>query len=129
MNIFHMHTYKAVAQRFKNIVTERFHEYFYGKLKAKEIDSEEFFAAFEVSGINKFQFFSGMRSGHRGITPEQVQIAWEVYGVRPDYLFGIVNQPVNVLAEPPAAYARGAKKDLDKIRALLDQLEKKIENG
>jgi hypothetical protein len=49
--------------------------------------------------------------------------------VRPDYLFGIVNQPVNVLAEPPAAYARGAKKDLDKIRALLDQLEKKIENG
>jgi hypothetical protein len=129
MNIFHMHTYEAVAQRFKNIVTERFHEYFYEKLKAKEINSDEFFAIFDVAGINKFQFFSGMRSGHRGVTPEQVQIAWEKYNVRPDYLFGIVNQAENLLAEPPAKYSTGAKKDIKKIRELLDQLEKKIENG
>lgn len=124
-----MHTDVAVAQRFKNSITERFHNYFYEKLKSKQLDSAKFFEDFEVADNSKYSFFSGMRSGHRGVTPEQVQIAWELYGVRPDYLFGIVNQAENILAEPPASYAKGAKKDIDKIRALLDQLEKKIENG
>jgi hypothetical protein len=119
----------ADNQRFKDEITRRFHDYFYQKIKEKKLVADEFYKNFNVSDVSKYSFFSGMRSGVKGITAEQVQIAWEVYGVRPDYLFGIVNQPVNVLAEPPAAYARGAKKDLDKIRALLDQLEKKIENG
>jgi hypothetical protein len=118
-----------VAQRFKNSITERFHDYFYDKLKSKELDSVKFYEDFEVADNSKYSFFSGMRSGHRGVTPEQVQIAWEKYNVRPDYLFGIVNQAENLLAEPPAKYSTGAKKDIKKIRELLDQLEKKIENG
>lgn len=119
----------ADNQRFKDEMTRRFHDYFYSKIKEKELGADEFYKNFNVSDVSKYSFFSGMRSGVKGITSEQVQIAWEKYNVRPDYLFGIVNQAENLLAEPPAKYSTGVKKDIKKIRDLLDQLEKKIENG
>lgn len=117
-----------MSQKFKNILTERFHDYFYQKLKSKELESVKFFNDFEIGENSRYSFFSAMRSGHRGVTPEQVQLAWEKYGVRPDYLFGIVNQAESMAAEPPPVYAKSVKKDLAKIRELLEQLEKKIEN-
>lgn len=117
-----------MEEKFKNILTQRFHDYFYQKVKDKSLEADKFFEDFGVSGVNKPQFFSGMRSGHRGITPDQVLIAWEKYGVRPDYLFGIVNQPESLVAEPPPSYSKKLKKDIDKIRKALDELERKIEN-
>jgi hypothetical protein len=97
-------------------------------VKDKEIDMDAFFTDFGIAESTRYSFFSGMRSGQRGITFDQVRIAWEKYGVRPDYLFGVVNQAENVLAEPPAHYAKSISTDIKKIRKLLDDLEKKIEN-
>jgi hypothetical protein len=115
-----------VDQKFKNIVTQRFHDYFYEKLKDKVLDTNRFFEDFGQLGANKFQFFSGMRSGHRGVTPEQVLIAFEKYGVRPDYLFGIVEEPISMVAEPAKPYAKSISTDISKIRKILDELEKKV---
>lgn len=112
--------------KFKNIVTQRFHDYFYDKLKDHVLGTDKFFDDFGIQGSNKFQFFSGMRSGHRGVTPEQVQIAWDKYAVRPDYLFGIVDDPISILAEPAPTYAKSISTDISKIRKLLDEVEKKI---
>jgi hypothetical protein len=117
-----------VSHKFRDILTERFHDYFYPKVRDKEIDMDQFFANFGISETTRYSFFSGMRSGSRGITSDAVQIAWDKYGVRPDYLFGVVNQPENVLAEPPPKYAKSISTDISKIRKLLDDLEKKIEN-
>jgi hypothetical protein len=117
-----------VSEKFKNILTERFHDYFYPKLTNRELDKNKFWNDFNVSSQSRYSFFSAMRSGAKGVTSEQIQIAWEKYGVRPDYLFGIVNQPESMAAEPPAHYAKSVSTDIKKIRKLLDDLEKKIEN-
>jgi hypothetical protein len=116
------------TQKFKDEMTRRFHDYFYQKLRDKEIDSIRFYEDFGVSDTAKYQFFSAMRSGYKGITSQQIQIAWEKYGVRPDYLFSIVNQAESMAAEPPPRYAKSVSTDIAKIRKLLDDLEKKIEN-
>jgi hypothetical protein len=109
-------------------LTQRFHDYFYPKVGSKEIDMNVFFKDFGIAESTKYSFFSGMRSGQRGITSDHVQIAWEKYGVRPDYLFGVIEEPMSMVAEPAPTYAKSISTDIRKIRKLLDELEKKIEN-
>jgi hypothetical protein len=114
------------SHRFKSIIVQRFHDYFYPRLTSREIDPARFFEDFDVKEQAKYQFFSGMRSGAKGVTADQALIAFEKYGVRPDYLFGIVEEPVSMVAEPAKPYAKSISTDISKIRKLLDELEKKV---
>jgi hypothetical protein len=117
---------KTDNHNFKNSLTERFHDYFYEKLRDKVIDPESFWENYGLAAASRYSFFSAMRSGHRGVSAEQVLIAFEKYRVRPDYLFGIVEEPVSMVAEPAKPYAKSISTDISKIRKLLDELEKKV---
>lgn len=115
-----------MSQKFRDILTQRFHDYFYQKVKDKQFSMEDLMADFGISESTRYSFFSGMRSGQRGITSDQVQVAYEKYGVRPDYLYGIIDEPVNVAAEPVPTYVKNITTDISKIRKILDELEKKV---
>jgi hypothetical protein len=119
---------KPDNHKFKNFLTERFHDYFYEKLRDKVIDPGKFWEDFGLAEASRYSFFSAMRSGHRGVSAEQVLIAWDKYGVRPDYLFGIVDDPLSIAAEPAPIYAKSISTDISKIRKLLDEVEKKVQN-
>jgi hypothetical protein len=67
------------THKFKSITAHRFHDYFYPKLSTREIDQVQFFTDFGVKDQAKYQFFSGLRSGAKGVTAEQVLIAWDKY--------------------------------------------------
>lgn len=114
-------------QDFKNEYTRRFHDYFYYKLKNKEIDPETFYELMGVAESNRFAFFSAMRKGRGSATAEHIKIAMDKYGVRPDYIFGasLEEQQVNTEA------LSEMKEITDMIETLkqgLNALEKKILN-
>jgi hypothetical protein len=131
MNIYYMQLYNADNQKFKNQASAAFYSFFYEKLRAGEIDRAQFFDRMGVgiSPANQMQFFTGLRNGHKSVTIEHITAAWEHYRVAPNYLFGVSPEPVSMVAEPEIVYKKAVTKDISKIRALLDQLEKKIENG
>ncbi|MBE7172507.1 MAG: hypothetical protein INR73_18120 [Williamsia sp.] len=81
----------AHNDNFKNESSRRFHQYFYPRVKEREIDSKKFFEDFQISYANPMQFFSGLRYGDRSITLEHIDIAQRKYGVNPNYLFGLTD--------------------------------------
>lgn len=119
------------GHRFKNIATQRFHDYFYPKVSRKEIDAGDFFDAMgvQVNVNNRLIFFSGMRLGQRSITLEHLQAAWERYGISPNYFFGLSEEPISQIAEPDQVYRKSVANEISKIRKILDSLEKKLENS
>lgn len=116
------------SQDFKNEYTRRFHDYFYYKMKSKEIDTDSFYDSMGVAESNRFAFFSAMRKGRNSVTAEHIRIAMETYGVRPDYIFGasVENREVDL------NHLNHSKELIDMIQSLkqgLNALEKKITNG
>lgn len=115
-------------QLFKNEYTKRFHDYFYYKLKNKELNADEFYTRMGVSDNTRFVFFSAMRKGKSSITAEHIRISLEKYGVRPDYFFGVSVENIEV----DMNHLNHSKELIDMIQSLkqgLNALEKKITNG
>ena len=79
------------SQKFKNLPTQKFYEYFYPKVQAKTIDLSRFVKDFDIhhSVNNKMVFFNQLKEGLKGITIEQLEIAYKNYGISPNYFFGI----------------------------------------
>jgi hypothetical protein len=113
---------------FKNIPSRNFYWHFYEKVKNQEIDRQKFFENMGVgiSVVNQMQFFSGLRNGHKGITVDHIQAAWDHYQLSPNFLFGILAEAL--AAEPDPLYAKSISTDISKIRKLLDEVEKKIKS-
>lgn len=125
-----MKVYKPDTEQFKNTPTARFFQYFYPKLKSGEVDKAQFFdnMGVGITPANQMQFFTGFKNGQRSITLEHINAAWDHYRVSPNYLFGLSEDPQSMVAEPSQVYSSTVKKDIDKIRKALDELERKIEN-
>lgn len=115
-------------EAFKNLPTKRFHDYFYSKVKSKEIDLDEFCVDFAVGITTKhrMQFFSGLRQGNRSITIEHIEIAQVKYHVDPDYLFGLTNTATEdgdyVLSQTSASYGADYRREVG--RKLKEIFEK-----
>lgn len=126
-----MQVYNADNQKFKNKVSATFYSYFYSKLKDGELDRAQFFDRMGVgiSPANQMQFFTGLRNGHKSVTIDHIIAAWDHYQVAPNYLFGLSDLPMSMVAEPMAVYKKSVARDIKKIHDLLNQLESKIENG
>jgi hypothetical protein len=122
--------YNSDTDKFKNAPSRNFYLYFYPRVSSGEIDRSVFFERMGVgiSPANQMQFFRGFKNGHKGITLEHMTAAWEYYQVSPNYLFGLSADPVSMVAEPSKVYAKSISTDILKIRKMLDDLEKKIEN-
>lgn len=122
-----MNTYPSDSEKFKNLPTRRFYDYFYPRLKEKAIDTDDFFEKMGVgiNVMNRMQFFTQMKTGHKGITMDQVAHAWNHYGVTPNYLFGLTNETgtgESVVLEPGVAYLPEIKKDIMQIRKLIERV-------
>lgn len=125
-----MHSYNHDNQKFKNTPSRVFFEYFYSKLKNGELERGLFFERMGVgiSVANQMQFFTGLRNGHKSVTIDHIQAAWEHYQVTPNYLFGLSAEPMSMAAEPEQVYNLDLRKDLVKLRKTIDDIERKLDN-
>lgn len=113
---------------FKIPYTKRFHDYFYYKIKRKEINADDFFTIFGVAEISRYSFFSSMRSGKGSVTAEHIRIAFENYGVKPDYFFG-ASEEIMIGDMAQLQKSKEILQDIETLKQGLNALEKKITNG
>lgn len=73
--------------KFKDLPTQRFYEFFQAKIKNKEITYTEFAGIFGKSKTNPHQFMQDLKTAKKGITVKHILIAQEEYGLQPQKLF------------------------------------------
>lgn len=117
---------RTSTENFKNEASRRFHNFFYSKIKDREIDGRKFFKDFGISYSNPMQFFSGLRYGDRSVTIDHLEIANNKYDVRPNYMFGISELASNtgdfLFDKPDPVFAKGDRNSVgEKLRSILEK--------